>query len=341
MESSDMILLTGGTGYIGSHVCVALLDAGLDVVAVDNLSNSNEASLERVQTICGRSLVFRHADICNEEAIYEILRAYEVTAVIHLAGLKAVGDSNVRPMTYYENNVLGTMRLVSAMTRASVKSLVFSSSATVYGTPTYLPLDEKHPVGPTNPYGRTKLFIEEILKDLYRSDDGWRIGILRYFNPVGAHESGLIGEDPLGVPNNLLPFVAQVAIGKHEKLHIWGNDYDTSDGTGIRDFIHVVDLASGHLSVLNHLKQPGVLTVNLGTGSGSSVLEVVRTFEAVSGRPIPYVIGERRVGDVAICYADPTLARKLLGWTSRRSLTQMCADHWRWQVKNPNGYRGT
>ena len=334
-----MILLTGGAGYIGSHVSVALLEAGLDVVAVDNLSNSNEASLKRLQAICGRSPVFRHADICNEEAIYEILQAYAVTAVIHLAGLKAVGDSNVRPMSYYENNVLGTMRLVSAMTRAGVNTLVFSSSATVYGTPTYLPLDENHPVAPTNPYGRTKFFIEEILKDLYRSDDAWRIGILRYFNPVGAHESGLIGEDPLGIPNNLLPFVAQVAIGKHEKLHIWGNDYDTSDGTGIRDFIHVVDLASGHLSVLDHLKQPGVLTVNLGTGSGSSVLEVVRTFEAVSGRPIPYVICERRGGDVAICYADATLARRLFGWTSRRSLTQMCADHWRWQMKNPNGYQ--
>jgi UDP-glucose 4-epimerase len=341
MERAEMILLTGGAGYIGSHVAVALLDAGLDVVAVDNLSNSNEASLQRVRTICGRSIVFRHADICNEEAIYGILRDYEVTAVIHLAGLKAVGDSNVRPMTYYENNVLGTMRLVSAMTRANVKTLVFSSSATVYGTPMYLPLDEQHPVGPTNPYGRTKLFVEGILNDLYRSYDGWRIGILRYFNPVGAHESGLIGEDPLGIPNNLLPFVAQVAIGRHEKLHIWGNDYDTSDGTGIRDFIHVVDLASGHLSVLNHLKQPRVLTVNLGTGNGSSVLEVVRTFEAVSGRRIPYVIGERRVGDVAICYADPTLAGTLLGWTSRRSLTQMCADHWHWQMKNPNGYCGT
>jgi UDP-glucose 4-epimerase len=244
-------------------------------------------------------------------------------------------------MIYYENNVVGTMRLVSAMTRASVKTLVFSSSATVYGAPMYLPLDEKHPVGPTNPYGRTKLFIEEILKDLYRSNDDWRIGVLRYFNPVGAHESGLIGEDPLGVPNNLLPFVAQVAIGKREKLHIWGDDYDTSDGTGVRDFIHVVDLASGHLSALSHLKHPGVMTVNLGTGSGSSVLEVVRTFEVVSGRPIPYVIDERRVGDVATCYADPTLARSLLGWTSRRSLTQMCADHWHWQMKNPNGYRAT
>jgi UDP-glucose 4-epimerase len=335
-----MILLTGGAGYIGSHVCIALLDAGLDVVAVDNLSNSNKASLERVQSICGRSLVFRHADIRNEEAIYQILRDCGVTAVIHLAGLKAVGDSNVRPLTYYENNVLGTMRLASAMKKANVKTLVFSSSATVYGMPTYLPLDEKHPLAPTNPYGRTKFFVEEMLKDLYRSDEDWRIGILRYFNPVGAHESGLVGEDPLGVPNNLLPFVAQVAIRKREKLLIWGNDYDTPDGTGIRDFIHVVDLASGHLSVLRHLKQPGVFTVNFGTGAGSSVLEVIRKFEAVSGRSIPYEIGERRAGDVAICYADPTFAKEALGWKSVRSLEQMCADHWRWQLKNPSGFCG-
>jgi UDP-glucose 4-epimerase len=335
-----MIMLTGGAGYIGSHVCVALLNAGLDVVAVDNLSNSSKASLERVQSICGRSLVFRHADIRDEKAIYEILRACGVTAVIHLAGLKAVGDSNVRPMTYYENNVFGTMRLVSAMKKAKVKTLVFSSSATVYGIPTCLPLDEKHPLGPTNPYGRTKFFIEEMLKDLYRSDEDWRIGILRYFNPVGAHESGLIGEDPLGVPNNLVPFVAQVAIGKREKLRIWGNDYDTPDGTGIRDFIHVVDLASGHLSALRHLRQPGLLTANLGTGQGNSVLEVIRTFEAVSGRSVPYEIGGRRAGDVAICYADPTFSKEALGWKSARSLAQMCADHWRWQLKNPNGYRG-
>jgi UDP-glucose 4-epimerase len=335
-----MIMLTGGAGYIGSHVCIALLDAGLDVVAIDNLSNSNKASLEWVQSICGRSLVFRHADIRNEAAIYDILRTFGVTAVIHLAGLKAVGDSNVRPMTYYENNVLGTMRLVSAMKRANVKALVFSSSATVYGIPRYLPLDEKHPLGPTNPYGRTKFFIEEMLRDLHRSDDDWRISILRYFNPVGAHESGLVGEEPLGVPNNLLPFVAQVAIGKRDKLLIWGNDYDTPDGTGIRDFIHVVDLASGHLSALRHLRQPGVLTVNLGTGTGNSVLEVIRTFEAVSGRSVPYEIGERRAGDVATCYADPTFAKEALGWTSARSLEQMCVDHWRWQLRNPNGYRG-
>jgi UDP-glucose 4-epimerase len=338
---SEMILVTGGAGYIGSHVCIALLDVGLDVVVVDNLSNSNKASLERVQSICGRTLLFRHGDIRNEEVIYDVLRACGVTSVIHLAGLKAVGDSNVRPMTYYENNVLGTMRLVSAMKRADVKTLVFSSSATVYGTPKYLPLDEKHPLGPTNPYGRTKLVIEEMLKDLCRSDNGWRIANLRYFNPVGAHESGLIGESPLGVPNNLLPFVAQVAIGRREKLQIWGSDYDTPDGTGIRDFIHVLDLASGHLSALRHLKQPGVLTVNLGTGNGSSVLEVVRTFEAVSGRPIPYEIRERRSGDVAVCYADPTFAMDALGWKSTRSLQQMCADHWCWQLQNPDGYHGS
>ncbi|BAR54406.1 UDP-glucose 4-epimerase [Bradyrhizobium diazoefficiens] len=338
---SEMILVTGGAGYIGSHVCIALLDAGFDVVAVDNLSNSNKASLERVQSICGRSLIFRHADIRNEELIYDMLRTCGVTAVIHLAGLKAVGDSNVRPMMYYENNVLGTMRLVSAMKRANVKTLVFSSSATVYGMPRYLPLDEKHPLGPTNPYGRTKLVIEEMLKDLCRSDDGWRIGNLRYFNPVGAHESGLVGEDPLGVPSNLLPFVAQVAIGRREKLQIWGNDYDTPDGTGIRDFIHVVDLASGHLSALRQLGQPGLITVNLGTGNGSSVLDIVRTFESVSGRSIPYEIRERRAGDVAACYADPTFAKNALGWTSTRSLEQMCADHWRWQLQNPNGYQGS
>jgi UDP-glucose 4-epimerase len=335
-----MILLTGGAGYIGSHIAVALLDAGLDVVAVDNLSNSNSASLERIRAICGRSVIFRHADIRNEEAIYQILRAHDVTAVIHLAGLKAVGESSAQPITYYDNNVVGTMRLVSAMTRASVKTLVFSSSATVYGTPAYLPLDEKHPVAPINPYGRTKYFIEEILKDLHGSDKDWRIAILRYFNPVGAHESGLIGEDPLDVPNNLLPIVAQVAIGRRPKVHVWGNDYDTPDGTGIRDYIHVVDLASGHLSALSQLRQPGLLTVNLGTGSGSSVMDVIQTFKEVSGRPVPYVIDQRRVGDVAICYADPALAKNLLGWTSKRSLTQMCADHWHFQMKNPNGYRG-
>lgn len=334
-----MILLTGGAGYIGSHICTVLLDAGLDVVVADNLSNANKASLERVQSICKRSLIFRHVDIRDEKAVHDILCACGVTAVVHLAGLKAVGDSNLQPIAYYENNVVGTMRLLSAMKVAQVKTLVFSSSATVYGIPTYLPLDEKHPLGPTNPYGRTKFFIEEILKDLYRSDNDWRIGILRYFNPVGAHESGLIGEDPLGIPNNLLPFVAQVAIGKREKLRIWGNNYDTPDGTGIRDFIHVIDLAFGHLAILGHLKQPGLLTVNLGTGNGWSVLDVIRAFEAASGRHIPYEIAERRTGDVASCYADPSLAEQALSWRSSRSLKQMCEDHWRWQLQNPHGYR--
>ena len=335
-----MILVTGGAGYIGSHVCMALLEAGLDVIVVDNLSNSNKTSLERVQSLSGRRLLYRQADIRNEDAIYEIIRDCEVTAVIHLAGLKAVGDSNVRPLSYYENNFVGTMRLTLAMKRANVKTLVFSSSATVYGIPNYLPLDEQHPLGPTNPYGRTKLFVEELLMDLHRSDNEWRIGILRYFNPVGAHESGLLGEDPVGIPNNLLPLVAQVAIGKREKLIVWGNDYNTPDGTGIRDFIHVVDLASGHLSVLKHLEKTGVVTLNFGTGIGSSVLDVIRTFEAVSGRPVPYEIATRRPGDVAICYADATRAGDLLGWRSTRSLAQMCADHWRWQLKHPNGYRG-
>lgn len=334
-----MILVTGGAGFIGTHVCIALLDAGLDVVVLDNLSNSNRASLERVEAICGRSVIFRHADIRDEEAICGTLRACGVTAVIHLAGLKAVGQSNAQPVTYYENNVLGTMRLVSAMMRANVKTLVFSSSATVYGAPKYLPLDERHPLDPTNPYGRTKRVIEEILMDLCRSDDSWRIGNLRYFNPVGAHDSGLVGEDPLGVPSNLVPFVAQVAIGRREKLQIWGNDYDTPDGTGIRDYIHVVDLAAGHLSVLRHLRQPGLITINLGTGTGSSVLDVVRTFEKVSGRSIPYEVRERRAGDVAVCLADPAFAKQVLGWTSTRSLEQMCADHWRWQLRNPNGYQ--
>ncbi|MDN5001397.1 UDP-glucose 4-epimerase GalE [Bradyrhizobium sp. GCM10027634] len=333
-----MILITGGAGFIGSHVCIALLDAGLDVVVIDNLSNSNKAALERVEAICGRSVIFRHADIRDEEAICGTLRAYGVTAVIHLAGLKAVGHSNAQPVTYYENNVVGTMRLLSAMMRTKIRTLVFSSSATVYGVPKYLPLDEKHPVDPTNPYGRTKRVIEEMLMDLCRSDDSWRIGNLRYFNPVGAHETGLVGEDPLGVPSNLLPFVAQVAIGRREKLQIWGNDYDTPDGTGIRDYIHVVDLAAGHLSILRQLRQPGLITINLGTGKGSSVLDVVRTFEKVSGRPIPYEVMERRAGDVAACYADVTFAKEALGWTSTRSLEQMCADHWRWQLRNPNGY---
>lgn len=335
-----MILLTGGAGYIGSHVAVALLEAGLDVVVLDNLCHSSAASLDRVQSISGRPVHFRQADIRNEEAVYDVLTTYGVTAVIHLAGLKAVGESNQQPLSYYDNNVIGSMRLLSAMQRAGVKTIVFSSSATVYGAPSYLPLDESHSLAPTNPYGRTKLFVEEILRDVHAADRDWRIGILRYFNPVGAHESGLIGEDPLGIPNNLMPFVAQVAIGRRDKLTVWGIDYPTPDGTGVRDFIHVCDLAEGHLGALRQLKEPGILTLNLGTGEGSSVLEVIRTFEAVSGRAVPFEIGERRAGDVAICYADPSLAKDVLGWTSTRSLLQMCADHCRWQSMNPAGYAG-
>jgi UDP-glucose 4-epimerase len=333
-----MILLTGGAGYIGSHVAVALLEAGLDVVVLDNLSNSSPASLERVQSICGRPVAFRQADIRDEEAVHDVLKTYGVTAVIHLAGLKAVGESNERPLSYYDNNVIGSMRLLSAMQRAGVKTMVFSSSATVYGAPSYLPLDEAHSLAPTNPYGRTKFFIEEMLRDLHASGGDWRIGVLRYFNPVGAHESGLIGENPLGVPNNLLPFVAQVAVGRRERLTVWGGDYPTPDGTGVRDFVHVCDLAAGHLGVLRHLKAPGLFTVNLGTGEGSSVLQVIRTFETVSGRPVPYEMGERRTGDVAVCYANPVLAKNVMGWKSTRTLTQMCADHWRWQTMNPAGY---
>ena len=261
-------LLTGGAGFIGSHVCIALLEAGLDVIVVDNLSNSSEVSLERVRSICGRSPAFRRLDIRNEQAVFEILRASGVTAVVHLAGLKAVTELTADPMAYYDNNVLGTMRLVSAMKRANVKTLVFSSSATVYGVPTCLPLHEKHPLSPTNPYGHTKAFIEQMLRDLHQSDNGWRIAILRYFNPVGAHESGAVGEDPIGIPNNLLPYVAQVAIGKREKLVICGNDYDTPDGTGIRDFIHVVDLASGHLSALSHLRRSRCAHPQSGNGRG-------------------------------------------------------------------------
>jgi len=334
-----MILVTGGAGYVGSHICVALLDAGFDVVAVDNLSNSNRASLDRVQSLCGRPLHFRHLDVRDEGAVYDALRTHGVDAVIHLAGLKAIAASCRDPLNYYRNNVQGTMHLVSAMKKAGVRTLLFSSSATVYGTPQFLPLDETHPLQPANPYGRTKYLSEELLHDMHQSDPDWKIGILRYFNPVGAHESGVIGEDPLGAPDNLLPFVAQVALGRRDRLIIWGNDYETHDGTGVRDFVHVVDVASGHLSALSRLRPGELLTVNLGTGAGASVLDVIRTFETVSGRRVPYIFGHRRAGDVAACYADPTLAGQRLGWKATRSLLQMCEDHWRWQAKNPNGYR--
>ena len=334
-----MIFVTGGAGYIGSHTCVELLNAGHTVTVFDNLSNSQPEAIKRVERITGKSVQFVEGDIRDQAALTAALQASQPTAVIHFAGLKAVGESVAQPLHYYDNNVVGTLCLLRAMQAAAVKTLVFSSSATVYGDPQRLPLTEDHPLSATNPYGQTKLVIENMLRDLYRSDAVWRIAILRYFNPVGAHASGLIGEDPQGVPNNLLPYVAQVAVGRRDCLNVWGNDYPTPDGTGVRDYIHVVDLALGHLAALDQLGQaPQCLTVNLGTGTGYSVLDMVRAFSAASGRPIAYQFSPRRAGDVAACYADPALAQQRLGWRAERDLATMCADAWRWQSNNPNGY---
>lgn len=333
------VLVTGGAGYIGSHTCVELLAAGHELVVVDNLSNSKPASLQRVREISGRPLDFVHADLRDEAALGRLFSAHAFDAVIHFAGFKAVGESTEIPLDYYDNNIGGTLALCRAMGKAGVKRLVFSSSATVYGDPASVPIREDFPLSATNPYGRTKLFIEDILRDLYRADSGWDIALLRYFNPVGAHVSGRIGEDPNGIPNNLMPFIAQVAIGKREALQVFGGDYPTPDGTGVRDYIHVVDLALGHLAALEHLQDaPGLLTCNLGTGQGYSVLEMVRAFEAASSRPIPYRIVARRPGDIAACYADPAQARKSLGWQAERGLEQMVSDTWRWQHQNPDGY---
>lgn len=333
-----MILVTGGAGYIGSHTCVELLNAGHELVVFDNFCNSHPEALTRVEKITGRKLNVVKGDIRDQGALEETLRRFSCTAVIHFAGLKAVGESVEKPLDYYDNNVIGTHRLLQAMANCGVKTLVFSSSATVYGEPQFLPLTEDHPLSATNPYGRTKLVIEEMLRDLYRSDPSWRIGILRYFNPVGAHESGLIGEDPQGIPNNLMPFVAQVAIGRRECLKIWGSDYPTPDGTGVRDYIHVVDLARGHLKALAHLTEPQCSAVNLGTGVGYSVLDVIKAFSTASGRPVPYEQAPRRSGDVAACYADPSLAEILFGWRAQKNLDAMCGDAWCWQRNNPIGY---
>ncbi|SDA25397.1 UDP-galactose 4-epimerase [Nitrosospira sp. Nsp18] len=345
-----MILVTGGAGYIGSHTCVELLSAGFDVTVFDNFCNSHPEALARVERIAGKKLRIVRGDSRDRAALVAALRESSANAVIHFAGLKAVGESVKQPLDYYDNNVVGTLRLLEAMSECNVKTLVFSSSATVYGDPKWLPLTEDHPLSATNPYGRSKLMVEDILRDLYRSDSSWRCGILRYFNPVGAHPSGLIGEDPQGIPDNLMPFVAQVAIGRREFLNVWGNDYPTPDGTGVRDYIHVVDLALGHLKALKVLEtaaapnspdvqtQSGCLTVNLGTGVGYSVLDMVRAFEQASGRPVPYKIGPRRPGDIASCYADPRLAFDLLDWRAERGLEEMCADSWRWQSTNPEGF---
>ena len=336
-----MIFVTGGAGYIGSHTCVELLNAGHTITVFDNFSNSHPEAVARVERITGKNLRLVRGDIRDRAALVVALRESGASAVIHFAGLKAVGESVTQPLAYYDNNVVGTLRLLEAMGECGVKTLVFSSSCTVYGDPIKLPLTEDHPLSATNPYGRSKLMIEEILRDLHRSDASWRIAILRYFNPVGAHASGLIGEDPQGIPNNLLPFVGQVVVGRRACLNVWGNDYPTPDGTGVRDYIHVVDLALGHLKALDRLhKRAECLTVNLGTGRGYSVLEIVRAFEKASGRSVPYKIGPRRLGDIAACYADPQRAFELLDWRAERGIGAMCADTWRWQSSNPQGFKG-
>lgn len=339
MIMQKTILVTGASGYIGSHTCVELLENEFDVIGFDNLSNSSPEALKRVERITGRQVQFYEGDIRDRVALKRVLRDHKVDAVIHFAGFKAVGESVEKPLLYFENNVAGTVSLLQALSQADVKRFVFSSSATVYGDPESVPITEAARVSSTNPYGRSKLMVEQILGDLAQSDQEWRIGVLRYFNPVGAHPSGLIGEDPRGIPNNLMPFVAQVAIGRREKLAVFGNDYPTPDGTGVRDYIHVVDLARGHVAALNRLFScPGGFTVNLGTGRGYSVLEAVRAFETASERAVPYEVVQRRPGDIATCYASPVLAQELLGWRAEKTLANMCSDHWRWQRMNPEGY---
>lgn len=333
------ILVTGGAGYIGSHTCVELLQAGHEVTVVDNLDNSSAVALERVQELTGRSVTFHQVDILEREPLSAIFGNDTFDAVIHFAALKAVGESVAEPLRYYRNNVTGTLVLLEVMRAHGVRNMVFSSSATVYGDPASVPITEDFPLGATNPYGRTKVMMEDILRDLHRADPAWNIALLRYFNPVGAHASGKLGEDPNGIPTNLMPFITQVAVGRRSVLSIFGSDYPTPDGTGIRDYIHVVDLAAGHLRALEKLADsPGLLTLNLGTGQGYSVLDVVKAFERASGRPIPYVLADRRPGDIAACYADPARAADLLGWRAERGIDAMCADSWRWQSENPNGY---
>ncbi len=333
------ILVTGGAGYIGSHTVLLLLEAGHQVVVLDNLSNSSRESLNRVERLAGKAVAFVEGDIRDANCLDTLFSDYDIAAVIHFAGLKAVGESVAMPLSYYDCNVTGSLRLLEAMERAGVHTMVFSSSATVYGDPATVPIREDFPLSSTNPYGATKLHIEDMLRDLYRSNEKWKLALLRYFNPVGAHESGQIGEDPAGIPNNLMPYIAQVAVGKREKLGVFGGDYPTPDGTGVRDYIHVMDLAQGHLAALEALEADGgLLTVNLGTGRGYSVLEMVTAFSQASGRPVPYEIVERRPGDVASCYADPAHANAVLGWEAQRGIEKMCEDHWRWQKQNPEGF---
>ncbi len=333
------VLVTGGAGYIGSHTCVQLLNAGYEVVVVDNLSNSCEESLKRVKKITGKDLKFYEIDMVEKDALETVFKENKFDAVIHFAGLKAVGESVAKPMAYYHNNLCSTINLCELMSEYGVKKLVFSSSATVYGNPHTVPIKEDFPLSCTNPYGRTKLMIEEILRDIAVADDEWDIALLRYFNPVGAHESGLIGEDPRGIPNNLMPYISQVAVGKRDYIHVFGNDYDTPDGTGVRDYIHVVDLADGHLCALKKIEDHvGVVTYNLGTGRGYSVLDMIKAYSKACGRELDYKIEARRPGDIAACYADPQKAKDEIGFEAKKNLEDMCADSWNWQQQNPNGY---
>lgn len=333
------VLVLGGAGYIGSHTCVELLNAGYEIVVFDNFENSHKEACDRVVRLTNRSFPVVEGDICDQKALETVIREHGCTDIIHFAGLKAVGESTELPINYYYNNVVGTVSLLQAMQATGVKSIVFSSSATVYGDPSILPIPEDHPLSATNPYGRTKLMIEDILRDVYASDPSWKISILRYFNPCGAHASGDIGEDPRGIPNNLMPYIAQVAAGRREKLNVFGDDYDTPDGTGVRDYIHVVDLAKGHVSALKYLEKSGGCTsVNLGTGNGYSVLDMVKAFSKACGRDLPYSLEARRPGDIATCYARPDQAKALLNWEAELGVEEMCADHWRWQSQNPKGY---
>jgi len=337
--TESYVLVTGGAGYIGSHTVVELVNLKYKVVVIDNLSNSKEVSLQRVAKIVGQEIPFVKCDILDKEGLRNVFSQYNIGSVIHFAGLKAVGESVSKPLDYYKNNIAGTCCLLEVMQEFSCKNFIFSSSATVYGVPQYLPLDENHHLSCTNPYGRTKLFIEDILRDLYVSDKSWNIVILRYFNPTGAHSSGTIGEDPNGIPNNLMPYIAQVAVGRRAHLNVFGNDYDTKDGTGVRDFIHVVDLSLGHCQALTKIDENcGCKVYNLGTGTGYSVLEMVKAMEAASGKEIPYKFVDRRPGDIASCYADPSLVAEELRWTATRGLKEMCDDMWRWQEMNPNGF---
>ncbi len=334
-----MVLVTGGAGYIGSHTIIALDEAGYDFVVFDNFCNSSKESITRVENIIDKKIKVIEGDIRDAKALQSVFDTYKIDSVIHFAGLKAVGESVEKPLKYYDYNVNGTVVLCDAMSKNGVKKIVFSSSATVYGDPATTPITEDFPLSATNPYGRSKLMIEEILRDIYVSDNSWKVVLLRYFNPVGAHESGTIGEDPNGIPNNLMPFIAQTAVGKRDVLSVFGDDYDTKDGSGVRDYIHVVDLADGHVKALNKIDGfDEVMSINLGTGNGYSVIEMVKAFERASGKKVPYKTAPRRSGDIATCFADPSYAKDILGWVATKGVDQMCEDSWRWQSNNPNGY---